>query len=59
MTEFRLLSYELFEPNGRLIQTGKIENNYGHIATMGLSKGAYNVIFTMEDKKYMYKIILQ
>ena len=59
ITEYRSLNYELFEPNGRLIQTGKIENNYGKIATVGLSKGAYNVIFTMENKKYMYKIILQ
>ena len=59
MSEFRVLNYELFEPNGRLIQTGKIENNYGKIYTVGLSKGAYNLIFTVDDKKYMHKIILQ
>ncbi len=59
ITEFRVLNYELFEPNGRLIQTGKIENNYGKISTVGISKGSYNVIFTMEEKQFMYKIILQ
>jgi hypothetical protein len=59
ITEFRLLNYELFEPNGKLIQTGKIENNYGKISTGGLSKGTYNVIFTIDDKKYLYKIVLQ
>jgi hypothetical protein len=59
ITEFRLLHYELFEPNGRLIQIGKIENNYGKIPTVGLSKGAYNVVFNVDEKKYMYKIILQ
>jgi hypothetical protein len=59
ITEYRSLNYELFEPNGRIIQTGKIENNYGKIATIGLSKGTYNAIFTIDDKKYMFKIVLQ
>jgi len=59
ITEYRVLNYELFEPNGRVIQTGKIENNYGKISTTGLSKGTYNVIFKLEEKQFMYKIILQ
>jgi hypothetical protein len=59
ITEYRNLNYELFEPNGRLIQTGKIENNYGKISTVGLSRGSYNIIFSFEDKQFMNKIILQ
>jgi hypothetical protein len=59
ITEYRVLNYELFEPNGRVIQTGKIENNYGKISTTGLSKGSYNIIFRLEEKQFMYKIILQ
>jgi hypothetical protein len=58
ITEYRVLNYELFEPTGRLIQTGKIENNYGKIQTNGLSKGTYNVIFKLEEKQFMYKIML-
>jgi photosystem II stability/assembly factor-like uncharacterized protein len=58
ITEFRSLNYELFEVNGRLIESGKIENNFGKIPTSGLSKGSYNLIFTDEPNKFMYKLIL-
>jgi photosystem II stability/assembly factor-like uncharacterized protein len=57
-TEYRSLNYELFDPSGRVIDTGKIENNYGHISTLGYSKGSYNLIFTINESKFMYKLIL-
>lgn len=57
-SEYRTMTYELYEANGRLVATGKIENNYGKISTVGLSKGSYNLIFTADGNQYLYKIIL-
>ncbi|HRG57787.1 MAG TPA: T9SS type A sorting domain-containing protein [Bacteroidia bacterium] len=58
VSEYNKLKYEMFESNGRLLLSGTIENNVGKISTLNLSKGNYNLIFTVEENKHLYKVIL-
>ncbi|MBK8533541.1 MAG: T9SS type A sorting domain-containing protein [Flavobacteriales bacterium] len=57
-TEAPILSYEIFDVNGRLVRTARVNNTTAVMERQGLKPGAYNVQLRFEDGAVARKLML-